>query len=826
MPKTIAAVTILVILAVASWLAVAVTGTPEVVPASAPSTAFSAERAMEHVRVLASAPRPVGSAAHDRAMYYLEDQLRELGLEPHIQETVAVSSGSWGNVFGRVFNVVARLPGLDTTGDAPAVLLLAHYDSVQSGPGASDDAVGSAVLLETVRALREGQIPQHDVIVLFTDAEEAGLLGAEGFATDHPWADRIGVVLNFEARGTRGPALMFETGADNRWLIERFAESSPYPVAASYSYEVYRRLPNDTDYSVFRRRGVPGLNFAHIHGAVGYHTTQDSIERLDLRSLQHHGENALALARELGDAELPAPGAEDAPRGDAVYFNPLGSSFVHFPASWVPVLAGLLVLAALAVVVLALVRRRLGIGGLLGGFFSWLAIVAVAVGLGMAAVGLLFPIFFDFRIWGDGSSVAWKLFAWVLFTLGLAILLYRVLRRWLSAESLAAGGLLLWTLAGGAIAFMAPGASYLFLVPLVVQVLATGWFLLARPPAPATGETAAAETGATPPARMTLVLWFLLTIAGAVTALVWASTLGMVAVGLQFGAVVAAGALAVLLLALLAPQVEAMTGGLPGPGWLLGAVLVVGGIALVVIVQASAGFGPGSPRPTSLLYAVDPGRGEAVWATFERQPSEWTREVVPAEAERAPLPQFLGRDVEVAQAPAPVLDVPTPAIEVTGGEGGSYRARVVPPPGAGRLRILLEPASALTGVRVDGHEARLPDGGDRLSLLYYAPARTGVELEVSVEEGAPAPELAAIAQWLRLPDEAMGGPGPRPPELMPTGLTLDTDVTMSRSAVRLDEAAAAPAPEEAVPAGEADETGESEESPSEDAEEEPGVSTP
>lgn len=820
MPKTIAAVTLLVILAAVSWLAVAVTGVPEVVPASAPATAFSAERAMEHVRVLASAPRPVGSAAHERARLYLETQLRELGLTPQVQETVAASSGGWGNVFGRVHNVVARLPGLDPSADAPAVLLLAHYDSVQSGPGASDDAVGSAVLLETLRALREGQVPRHDVIALFTDAEETGLLGAEAFAAEHPWADRIGVVLNFEARGTRGPALMFETGADNRWLIERFAEASPYPVAASYSYEVYRRMPNDTDYSVFRRRGVPGLNFAYVHGAVGYHTTQDSIERLDPRSLQHHGENALALARALGDEELPVPGADDVPRGDAVYFNPLGSTFVHFSAAWVPVLAGVLALAALAIVVLALVRRRLGVGGLLGGFVAWLAIAAVAVGLGIAAVGVLFPIFFDFRIWGDESSVAWTLFGWLLFTLGLAIVLYRVLRRWLAAESLAAGGLLLWTLVGTAVSFVAPGASYLFLVPLAVQLLATGWFLLARAPVPAAAEDSEAaayrSTG-----RVTVVLWFLLAIAGGVAALIWASTLGLIAVGLQFGAVVAAAALAALLLALLAPQVETVTAGLPGPGWLLGAGLAVVGIALVVAVRAAGGFGPDSPRPTSLFYAVDAERDEAVWGSFERQPSEWTRQVLPEDAERAPLPAFLGREVEVVQAPAPVLEIPAPAIEVTGGDGGRYDARVVAPPGAGRLRIVLQPASAISEVRVHGHEASLPDDGDLVSILYYAPSRAGVDLEVTVEEGAPAPELAAVAQWLRLPDEEMGGPGPRPPELMPTALTLDTDVTMSRSAVRLDAAAAAPASDaEAAPG----EEGTAEEGVG--AEEEAGASTP
>jgi hypothetical protein len=788
MPKTLAAVLLLAILALAAWLAVASDGMPEAMPASGPSTDFSADRAMEHVHALASGPRPVGTDAHRRALAYVVAQLRELGLQPQVQETVAESSPRWGQSFGRVSNVVARLPGLEDDPDAPVVLLMAHYDSAQSGPGASDDAVGTAVLLETLRALREAQVPRHDVIALFTDAEEVGLMGAMAFAEDHPWAERVGVVLNFEARGTRGPALMFETGADNAWLIDVFAEAVPNPVAASYSYEVYRRLPNDTDYSVFRRRGLPGLNFAHIHGAVGYHTAEDSIERLDPASLQHHGESALALARALGDTDLPSPDA--VPAGDAVYFNPLGSAFVHFPASWVPALAIVLALAALALLVLAIVRRRLGAGGMIGGFFSWLAIAAVSAGLGMVLVRILFPIFYDFRIWGDGSSLAWILFGWFLLVAAVATGLYLLLRRWVSALSMAGGGLLLWTLAAVAVSFVAPGASYLFLVPLAFQLLAAAVLFLT---APARGSEGDPIAGSTVP----IAPWLLLALAGVVTALVWASTLALVAVGLQYGAVVIVAALTALLLALSSPQVEVAVRGFPGSGLPVVAVLLIAGIAWIAAARSASGFGPDSPRPTSLFYALDADADDAVWGSFERRVGPWTGSMVPEGSERAPLPAFLGSGAEVAQATAPVLDLQAPRIEVVEpGEdaeagNGTYRVRVVPPPDAARLRLILSPASALRAVRVDGREVREVGGHDgRLAFSYFAPSPEGVRVEVETEPGAEAPELAAVAQWLRLPGEAQGGPPPRGEESMPTSLTLDTDLTMVRTAVRLDRVAA------------------------------------
>jgi len=84
------------------------------------------------------------------------------------------------------------------------VLLVAHYDSVPTGPGANDDGVGVATLLETARALTASAPLQNDVIFLFTDSEETGLLGAQAFVTEHLWAKEVEVVLNFEGRGNGG----------------------------------------------------------------------------------------------------------------------------------------------------------------------------------------------------------------------------------------------------------------------------------------------------------------------------------------------------------------------------------------------------------------------------------------------------------------------------------------------------------------------------------------------------------------------------------------------------------------------------------------------
>ncbi|TMG78848.1 MAG: M28 family peptidase, partial [Betaproteobacteria bacterium] len=275
---------------------------PATIPASAPQTTFSADAAMRHVSALSRAPRPLGSPDNAIARQYILDELTFLGLHPQVQTTIGI--GTRYAEAGLVNNVVARLPG--TRPGGKAVLLMAHYDGVPAGPAAADDASGCAVLLETLRALRAGPPLVHDVIVLFTDGEEAALLGAAAFARDHPWRADVAVVLNFEARGTHGPSLMFETGPGNLDVVRHLRRVRGVR-ATSLSVVVYRTLPNDTDLSELAVLGQPAMNFAFIGGVNRYHTTQDDYAHLDPRTVQHHGNQALALTHAFGNGELPQP---------------------------------------------------------------------------------------------------------------------------------------------------------------------------------------------------------------------------------------------------------------------------------------------------------------------------------------------------------------------------------------------------------------------------------------------------------------------------------------------------------------------------------------
>jgi hypothetical protein len=321
------------------WIALSLIPSPRptLLPATAHASDFSAARALELVRAIAQTPHPIGSAEHDRVRDYVEAELVKQGLAPQVEAGFSEYIRGAYHSSGNVQNILARLPG---TANTRPVMLAAHYDSVARGPGAGDDGHGVAVLLETLRALRSAPPLRNDVIFLITDGEERGLLGAILFMREHPWHTEPGVILNFEARGTSGRAAMFETSTNNAWLIRGLQAAVPQAYATSVAYEIYRRMPNNTDLSIFKQGGLDGMNFAFIDHPENYHTAQDTPDRLDPISVQEQGRYALSLTRWFGNQDLSHHEA-----GDAIYFPTLFTPLIAYPARW----ALLLVLVTLLI---------------------------------------------------------------------------------------------------------------------------------------------------------------------------------------------------------------------------------------------------------------------------------------------------------------------------------------------------------------------------------------------------------------------------------------------------------------------------------------------
>lgn len=395
-------------------------------------------------------------------------ELEQLGLEPYVQEVQALRAiGPEGE--GVVLkNLVARLPGHAGT---RSVLLAAHYDSSPRAPGAGDDSAAVAALLETARALRAGPPRRNDVLLLLTDGEEQGMLGARGFIAEDKAAHQVGLVLNFDARGNSGPVIMFETSPRNATLVRTFARVVPYPVANSLTHTVYRWLPNYTDFTIFEKAGMPGFSFAMIDGFPAYHTALDTPENLSGASLQHQGSYALALAQHFGNLDLTAGELEaDA---DLIYFNAWGNWLVCYDRRWAFLQAGL-ALAGFAVLVVAAYRR-----GWLQGWFTlrlvWAgfdsqiaqAMAATVVLAALAFVGGLLGIPNPLSAHGEHLGSTWVTLALWNVALAGTLLLYLPNRGVVPAWSTMIRLLLSWVVLCLLSCFFLPGASYLFTWPLL-----------------------------------------------------------------------------------------------------------------------------------------------------------------------------------------------------------------------------------------------------------------------------------------------------------------------------------------------------------------------
>jgi len=450
-------------LAGAGWVATVAPNPPAPLPADAPPGEFSAARALVHVRSIARVPHPLGSPENAAVRRYISARLRELGL------SVEVQPFAWGQAEPNGFNLMARIRGTGATNQpGRAVALACHHDSVPTGPGAADDGAAVASLLETARALKAGPPLRNDVILLFTDGEEApgALPGGRAFADRCAWRKDIGCVFNFEARGVSGPVLMYETSAGNGPLIREFAKATPRAVANSLMGEVYGRMPNDTDFTTFKKAGLRGLNFAFIGGPEHYHQPTDDVAHLSLRTLQQEGCIALGLARHFGNLDLAALQGSD-----AVYFDLLGRVLVHYPSAWAIPLA-LLAAALFAGVVWVQIKRGEATPWKLAG--AWLAWT-----LNLLLVGALFRYGPELAIRLAHHTPGWlaRLQVWPYWfaalglTAAITTTLQAILQRWFGAKNLALGALVWWLVLALATAFRLPGGSFLPLWPLLFGLL-------------------------------------------------------------------------------------------------------------------------------------------------------------------------------------------------------------------------------------------------------------------------------------------------------------------------------------------------------------------
>jgi Peptidase family M28 len=597
------------------------------------ATVFSAARAMIDVRQIGSHPHPTGSLENAKVRQYLIAKLKELGLKPEIQSTLVVNPEK--KLIGKIHNVLVRVAG---SKPSKALMLAAHYDSVHTGPGAADDGASVAAILETLRAIKTQPPLQNDLICLFSDSEENGLLGAEGFIRQHPWAKDVGLALNFEYRGNQGAFMMFETSLGNAKLVQGLATAAPSVLANSLMYEVYKRLPNDTDLSIFKQAGIPGMNFAAIEGFTSYHTQLDSPERLDQGSLQHEGDVMLALVKHFGNSPLT-----DLAASDRIYFDFPGLGLINYPVNLVMPLNGFLLLLFVIVIRTALSAKSMRISRIIAGAFIFLLIligIAVSMHFAWSVIRQMHPEY-DTFLQGDTYNSHWYLLAFVVLGIGLFRFFQAYVSKVLRPMEFSFGILSCWLLFLLLSSVWLPGASFLFFWPLAAMLMVVGLSLLRT------------EKSVLPSYAMLIFL-------GSIPAiLIFTPIIKALFIGLTPQMIGVVVVFLVLLLGLLTPILEAIG----YQKWVVLSALFLGLSALVGGAMTS-GFDAEHPRQNTLFYVLNSSEQRGFWLSTDKQLDQWTSLFFGKAPEKHQMPALLGDSpAKMWIAPASTITLPSPDIE-------------------------------------------------------------------------------------------------------------------------------------------------------------------
>ena len=468
---------------------------PSPAPTTADPTEFSAERAMTSINRLADEPHSVlRREAHDRARDDVIGMFTDLGYTPtvHSDPMFDLSDPADKRIFDGLSAVqqatLKDAPTDTIVVDVPGksertMALMAHYDSATveadenghqqitdgTSLGAADDGYGVAAIVETLRALKaEGRQPENSLKIVITDAEEIGLVGARNEMRHHR-ADyeNVDLVLNLEARGTSGPALMFETSPNNSAVAGYFLSHVKQPATGSLLPSLYARMPNTTDMAALIPEGFTVLNIAAIGEAEHYHHSTDAPRYVDHSTLQHYGDQVLGLTRAWAfDGQAPTLTAD----GDLHFFQLWRGMTVRYPAAVGTGLGCLAVIAAIGAV--AVRARSLRWKRVLGSVWglTWRAAFASAVA-GLVQLGAMAMKWAPESGLGPNPLLVGMFAGGTLIGVGLTV--HFVVRRWKEGLGQEAVAAVLLLLAAVCIPLMVlvSGGAYVLVLPTLALAL-------------------------------------------------------------------------------------------------------------------------------------------------------------------------------------------------------------------------------------------------------------------------------------------------------------------------------------------------------------------
>jgi hypothetical protein len=703
-------------------------------PRAASSGQFNTGRAIARLeRILGDQrPHPVDSQADDAVRNRLIAELRAIGLQPQVHEAMDCSAmpGTRFVSCSHVRNVIATIPSLRA---GPHVLLNAHYDSTPTGPGAGDDGLGVAVLLE-IGAILETAPPPRPVTLLFNEGEEYGLNGAHAFVRTDPLAREVNSLINIDNRGVTGPALMHETSEPDAAAISIYASATRRPYATSISSDFARLIPNYTDVTMFKPSGWTLLDYGIIGNETRYHSPGDTVAALDPDSVGHMGSEALAATRAMAANPDPADVAD----GRTVFTDLAGRVLLRLPLAVAIIGLGLLLTIAL---VLAWRRAALGRPLLLA--------AAMVVG-GSLAAGFVSFIATLLRT-GD----FWRAYPLITYLAVYATLLAAMAAIWarwcrgLDRRRARTAAWLLVLIFGALISFVLPGATIFFLIAPAIALVAIAL-----------------------PGRAARTATLLAVIAIVVQFVMFAELLAAVEMLLIDGPLAAVVLLAAL--AALPAIIEVDPNSSRAPAL----VLIAGALALWIAALTMPRASAERPLGFSIDYFRDSDAKSASWAVATKQaplpdnfPGRWERKELP----------YNGR-LRWA-SPAPLLETPVAAARVISAapDAAGRRLRLaLSPGGANSVSIRFAKGANVLALGLAGAAIPLPRDGEPEKPVLRCTGRSCEGLQVDVLLGDRRPvEVELFSTQFGLPPEGRPLVAARPRNAIPQ-YAPDSTITMSR----------------------------------------------
>ena len=610
---------------------------PSTVSSDASLNQFSAERAFSHIKEIARAPHATGTEEHARVKEYIKNELLHLGLEYGEQNTTVLHD-NWGINAGYISNLFGLLKGNGT--GKKTVVFLGHYDSCPHTPGAADDGSAVTSMLEAARALTQSEPLENDIIFLFTDAEESGLFGAKAFVDEHSLMEKIGLIINIEARGSSGPTLAYEFNENNGWVIRELNRSMPRLFAASILYEIYKRMPNDTDFTMFRRAGVSGINLAFIDDYVNYHSMTDSPENLSLKSLQHHGDYIMSIAHHFGNLELEKTQSED-----AVFFNWIGSSMIIYSSR----LSMILIIIALGLSILYFYvgfrKQHIRWGRVLLGFLLFIATLASILfvsWLVLKGIKKGYSHYYNFNFYN--AKYYFLLFS----ALSLAIFtgIYSVLFKYFRVMEYLSGIIAVNIILLLLLHFLIPTGSYLVLVPLLLLVLS--------------GIICFSFNLSVENSRRLFLFIQFISVFPIITLILPYVSLFFIALGpgMIFGGI----ATLVLLCGYLMIPISLI---IKTRSWIVPTLALIVALAGFLMAHFNSSITPERPMQTSLNYYFDGDSSRAFWVSEFTEPDEWNRQFFEGGVLEPLIEIYPNAERIRLKNSAPVVSMALPVLEIS-----------------------------------------------------------------------------------------------------------------------------------------------------------------